>query len=235
MLLTIDVGNTKTHFGLFRGKKLIRHKSVETRNIKKEGLTISKADSVAICSVVPEMTPLIKKKIKVPYLIVNHKTDLGLKIKYKNPGKVGADRLANAVAAKFIYGCPALVVDFGTAITIDVISKEGDYLGGVIMPGLDIIRYGLSQNTALLPLVPFVRTRRILGKNTEEAIQSGMFYGIRGMVKELIMGLKKQLHLPAKTVIISTGGYSDLIGKGIGKVDKYLTLKGLRIIYERHQ
>jgi len=237
MLLAIDVGNSKTHCGLFRDKKLIRYWSVDTRKIveKKCSFDLDRVRNAVVCSVVPKATSALKENLKIPILFVNSKTDLGFKIKYKFPKKVGADRLANAAGVKFLYGYPALVIDFGTAITIDVISKTGDYIGGVIMPGLDIVRTGLNKGTALLPLVDVHKPKKILGSTTEEAIQSGMYYGIRGMIKQFISDIKKELHLSDKTVIINTGGYSHIWGKGMGKVDKILTLKGLRIIYERNR
>lgn len=233
MLLAIDVGNTLTHYGLFKGNKLIKH-YIERGATRPAvaGAPMSRDwtfDEAVVCSVVPSVVP----RLGVPTLFVNHKLDLGLRIKYKYPSKVGADRLANSVAVKFIYGCPAFVVDFGTAVTIDVISKNGDYLGGVIMPGLDMIRYGLNEKTALLPLAPVGKPKKILGQTTKDAIQSGMYYGILGMIKQLIDGLKKELHLPSKTVIINTGGYAKILVAG--RIDQFLTLKGLRIIYERNR
>lgn len=224
MLLAIDIGNTMTHYGLFKGDRLVRHGCIETGHFQGPTLKIG-WEMAVVCSVVPK----VKLRLGVPTLFVTPNLDLGLKVYPKNPG---ADRLANAVAVKFLYGYPALVVDFGTAITIDVVSKKGDYLGGVIMPGLNMIRYGLYEKTALLPLVKVEKPKKILGQNTEDAIKSGIYYGIKGMVEQLIYGLKKELRFPKKTVIISTGGYSELLG--VGKIDKFLTLKGLRIIYERN-
>ena len=242
MLLAIDVGNSKVHCGLFKGEKLCKQWSFDTKDIKEKGINSPILsgrrhlyEGAIICSVVPAVISVLRKKLRIPSLVVSNKIDLGLKIKYKYPGKVGADRIANAVAAKFLYGVPSLVVDFGTAITIDVISKKGDYLGGVIMPGLDIIRKGLYEKTALLPLAKIKKPRKVLGSVTEDAIQSGLYFGIRGMIRQLILDIKKELHLSNKTVIINTGGYSDTWGKGIGKIDKFLTLKGLRVIYERNR
>jgi type III pantothenate kinase len=237
MLLAIDIGNSKTHCGLFRNKKLIRQWSINTKDVidGKWDCSLKGVSEAVVCSVVPEAVSAIKQNLKIPVLFVNSKIDLGFKIKYKAPEKVGADRIANTAGVKFLYGYPALVVDFGTAITIDVVSKSGDYLGGVIMPGLDIIRQGLNAGTALLPLVNVMKPRKVLGATTEEAIQSGMYYGIRGMIKQLILDIKKELHLSDKTVIINTGGYSHIWGKGTGKVDRFLTLKGLRVLYERNR
>lgn len=218
MLLAVDVGNTVTHYGLFKGEKLYVKNRVPPM-----------FSEAVVCSVVPEKTPVFKK----PTLIVNHKLDLGLKIKYKNPGDVGTDRLADAVAVKFIYGYPAIIIDFGTAITIDAISKTGDFIGGIILPGINMIRQGLNEKTALLPLVPLGKPKRILGRTTKGAIRSGLYYGIRAMIRQLVNDLKKELRFGGKTVIINTGGNADFLASG--RIDKYLTLKGLRIIYERNR
>lgn len=214
------MGNTTTHYGLFRGDRLVDHV---------QGCTLNTLNMAFTEAVAASVVPKVKLNLGVPTLVVSQKLDLGLRVCASG---VGADRLANAVAAKFLYGYPALVVDFGTAITIDVISKEGDYLGGVIMPGLDMIRYGLNERTALLPLVDIKRPRRVLGQTTEDAMRSGMYYGVKGMIDYLLDRLKKELRFPKKTVIINTGGYSHIFG---GRVDKFLTLKGLKIIYERNR
>lgn len=232
MLLAIDVGNSRIHCGLFNGSRLVKHKDIK----KGDSAPFQQwpYSEVVMCSVTPKGDQIIKKNLKIRPLTVNHKLDLGLKVRYKYPHKVGADRLANAVAAKFLYGCPSLVIDYGTAITIDVISKKGDYIGGIIVPGLDIMRHGLHERTALLPLVKHRRPKKTLGYTTEDAIRAGLHYGIQGMIEYLTLRLKKELHLSDKTAIINTGGYAHLWGKGIGKLDEFLTLKGLRIIYERN-
>lgn len=242
MLLTIDIGNSRINCGLFNGRKLIKHKGISIRNIKDiRGSVFNNSiktwdySEAVICSVVPRFTSVIKKQLKVPVLVINNKSDIGLKIKYKRPREVGADRLANAAAVKFLYGHPAFVIDFGTAVTIDIISCTGDYLGGVILPGLDMIRYGLYEKTALLPLVSIKKTKKILGQSTKTAIQSGIYHGMRGTVKQLIKDLKKELRFPQKTVIITTGGYAGILGSGIGKMDEFITLKGLEVIYERYK
>ena len=231
MLLAIDVGNTSIHCGLFRGDRLYRQWNLRRDTKVKQHKEVTAA---VICSVVPKLTLIVKRALSVPTLEVNSGLDLGLKIRYKNPNLVGADRLANAVAVKYLYSAPALVIDFGTATTIDVISHRGDYLGGVILPGIEMVRKGLAENTAMLPLVQLRRPKRILGQNTKEAIQSGLYYGFCGMIKQLILDLKKELRFSKKTVIIATGGYADFLDMDM-EVDPNLTLKGLKLIYERNK
>lgn len=236
MLLAIDVGNSRINCGLFNGRRLLRQWSFSASAIPRNFYPRKKVRAAVIGSVVPRVTEILKKRLAVSTLLVNSRMDLGLKIKYKNPRQVGADRLANAVAARCIYGAPALVVDFGTATTIDVISRRGDYLGGLIMPGLEMARQALRNNTALLPLVPLKRRRRALGRTTREAIQAGLYFGFQGMVKAALVRLKKELRFPAKTVIIATGGYAGFLASGVFKrIDSALTLKGLNLIYRRNE
>lgn len=232
MLLAVDIGNSIVNCGLFKGEKLTAKWSFPTGGeiqLRRKNVT-----AAIISSVVPKVTKIVKKNLDIPVLEVSEALNLGFKIRYKNPKKVGADRLANASAARNLYGMPALIVDFGTATTIDVISHEGDYLGGVILPGVDMIRKGLNSNTALLPLVSLKRPKRILGQDTVSAMRSGIYYGFCGMIKQLLIGLKKELRFPKKTVIIATGGYAKFFAKGVNAViNKDLTLQGLRLIYER--
>lgn len=233
MLLAIDIGNTRTACGLFEREKLITYFFVPTG--KKIFLERNDISAVVLGSVVPKATGIVRKSFKaVPILEVNSGLDLGLKIKYKNPHEVGADRLANAVAVKNLYSVPAFVIDFGTAVTIDVVSAQGDYLGGVILPGIEMVRRALYENTALLPHVQFKKPHRILGQTTINAIQSGLFYGFRGMVRQLVRDLMKELRFPKKTVIIATGGNAVSFAKSINAIlSPTLTLEGLRLVYER--
>ncbi len=236
MLLAIDVGNSQINCGLFKGKRLMRSWSFSAGAIPRNFYPRKLVTSAVIGSVVPSTTAVIKKRLSVPVLVVNCAVDLGIKIKYRNPRQVGADRLANAVAARSIYGSPALVVDFGTATTIDVISRGGDYLGGLIMPGLEMARQALRKNTALLPLVPLKRPRRVLGQTTAEAVRAGLYFGFRGMIRESLDRLKKELRFPRKTVIIATGGHAGFLAPGMfDKIDPALTLKGLNIIFLRNE
>jgi len=232
MLLAIDIGNTYIHCGLFKGNKLYRQWVVSKIAFIKQYKSVK---AVVMSSVVPELSPVVKIKFTIPVLEVSADIDLGIKIKYRYPKQVGADRLANAAACKYIYGGPAVIVDFGTAVTIDAVSSSGDYLGGIILPGMDIARKGLALNTALLPLVPMKHPKKILGRDTKTAIQSGLYYGFSYMIKGLITSLKKELRFSKKTVIIGTGGYASFMKSKNMIVDPALTLKGLRLIYERNR
>ena len=236
MLLAVDIGNTKIDCGMFKGEKLVKRWSVPTDSkLKRKDFQRNGIDAAVIGSVVPKATKAVKDKINVPCLVVSSKIDLGIKLKYKNKKQIGADRLANAVAAYSLYGVPSLVVDFGTAITIDIVSAKGEYLGGVIMPGADMIREVLSKNTALLPLVKLKKLKRVGIGSTEEAICSGIYFGLVDMVRGILGRLRKELRFSKKTVIISTGGYAKLMEKDINcVVDQALTLNGLRLIYEKN-
>ncbi|MCL4517507.1 MAG: type III pantothenate kinase, partial [Firmicutes bacterium] len=160
----------------------------------------------------------------------------GLSIKMENPREVGADRIVNAVAAMEKYGGPVIVIDFSTATTFDVISGRGEYLGGVIAPGLSISVEALVQRTAQLPRIEMVKPRRVIGKNTVSSMQSGVMYGAVGQVNEIVRRLKEELGGDA--YVVATGGLAEMISKEtreINEVNPLLTLEGLRILYERNQ
>ena len=235
MLLAIDIGNSNISCGLFQADRLKRQWNFPAAQLNRKSFQKISYDAVVMASVVPKVTKIIKNNLKVPILNVTADLDLGIKIKYQKPRQIGADRIANVVAANNFYGTPALIVDFGTATTIDVLSLSGEYLGGLIMPGVDIARNALSEKTALLPLVSLRKPKKVLGKNTVEAIQSGIYYGFQGMIEHTLANLKKELRFSKKTVIISTGGYAKLMEKDINcVVDQALTLNGLRLIYEKN-
>ena len=170
-------------------------------------------------------------------MVVTSDLNLGLKIWYKNPRQVGADRIANAIGVRKYYGTPAIVIDFGTAVTFDVISFGGEYLGGVILPGMGLSRDILHERTALLPWVNIIKTEEVLGRDTESAIQSGIYWGFVGMVKYLLKRLKASVFtgFESDVKVVATGGYVSYFLSDLEEVqhfDSNLTLKGLKAIYK---
>lgn len=255
-LLTIDVGNTNITYGLFKGSEIThqwrtqmkRGKTSDEYGIEMEqilhhfGFDHTVVSDVIIGSVVPDLMhtlPAMCQRFlkKEPY-IVGEGTKSGINIRLENPRAVGADRIVNAVAGFEKYGGPLIIVDIGTAITLDVIDCEGDYLGGSIAPGIAIAAEALFTRTSKLPKVELVVPDKAIGKNTIEAMQAGLVYGYIGLIDGLVEETKKELadicsDTPA---IIATGGYSALLAKNskyIERIDKDLTLVGLRLIYER--
>ena len=189
---------------------------------------------VAVCSVVPKKNDLVRKVAKgTKILWLTPSIKLGVGIDYPNPKGIGADRLANAAAVAALYGCPAIVVDFGTAVTFDIISAQRKYIGGVIAPGLESMTNFLYQRTALLPKLSLKEPRSAVGKSTIEAMRSGAVIGYRGLVREILARIKSERFSGRKVHVIATGGYADLIGKRLGEIDSVhpnLTLEGLRIV-----
>jgi len=252
MLLVIDVGNTNTSLGVFNGTELLAHwrlttarartvdeYGVHARNLfELAGLDFKAIDAIAICSVVPPLNFTLKRMAEVYFhltpLFVDHTTDTGLTILYKPPGDVGADRIVDAVAAIEKYGAPCIVVDFGTATTFNAISKNGEYLGGVITPGITISSDALFERTAKLPRVEIKRPLKVIGSSTIDAMQSGLYYGFSGLVDGILRKMIEELGGSAR--VIATGGLAPLIATGselIELVDETLTLEGLRLVYER--
>lgn len=257
MILVIDVGNTNIVFGIYEDENLLydwRIASLKDRTSDEYGLLfnqvfqlndieIKNIESIIISSVVPPLmhtlSTMCKKYFNINPIIIGPGVKTGMHIKYDNPKEVGADRIVNAVAGYEKYGGPLIVVDFGTAITFDSISKEGDYLGGVITPGINISTEALFLRTSKLPKVEIVKPTKIIGKNTINSIQSGIMYGYIGMVDYIIEKMIEEMDSNVEEIkVIATGGFGGLIGnesKYIEKVDKMLTLDGLRIIYERNR
>jgi type III pantothenate kinase len=254
MLLAIDIGNTNIVLGVFKEKNLVTNWRIFTEKDKtadEYGISIlnlfhfSKINpfsisGIIISCVVPPLisvfTQMSEKYFKINPLIVAPGIKTGLAILYDNPHEVGADRIVNGVAAYHKYGGPCIVVDFGTATTFDAISEKGEYLGGSIAPGLYISAEALSEKTAKLPRVEIKRPKNIIGKTTVASIQSGLFYGYIGLIEKIISQMKKELG--SKTKVISTGGIAEEITAQIKMInyhDPYLTLEGLRIIYERNK
>jgi type III pantothenate kinase len=244
MLLAIDIGNTSIHNGVFDKKVLKRAFRIPTYsgdlagNYKVKLKPYLKAiDSVIITSVVPialkNVEKAIKKTINRNCIVVGRDVDSGVENLYKNPGQVGSDRLVNARAAYELYGGACIVVDFGTAITIDIVNGKRQYIGGVIAPGPGISLWALYEKTALLPKVIIKKPKGILGKETKESMLIGIIYGFSSLCDGIVHKLKRRYSRNAKVIV--TGGFSELIGpycESADKIDINLTIKGLRLIAE---
>lgn len=242
MLLAIDIGNTNIHNGVFDKKVLKKTfriptyaKNLNAQYAGKLNPCAGKIERVIIASVVPAALKKVEKAIKDitgrKSMVIGRDIDSGVKNLYKNPRQVGSDRLVNARSAYELYGGGCIIVDFGTAITIDIVNKKRQYIGGVIAPGPEISLWALSERTALLPKVAIKKPNGILGRETKESMLIGIVYGFSSLCDGIVRKLKRQYCAHAK--VIATGGFSKLIGpycESIDKIDPDLTLKGLRII-----
>jgi type III pantothenate kinase len=252
MLLVIDIGNTNTSLGVYEGERLVTHWRLTTarsrtvdewgvhaRNLfALAGLDFKSIDAIAVASVVPPLNFTLKQMAERYFnltpLFIDHTVDTGVPILYEPPSDVGADRIVDAVAAIRKYGAPCIVVDFGTATTFDAINSKGEYLGGVITPGIAISSDALFQRAAKLPRVEIKRPENVIGSTTVEAMQSGLYHGYAGLVDGILSRMIDELGGTPK--VIATGGLAPLIAKGsklIQDVDENLTLDGLRLVYER--
>jgi type III pantothenate kinase len=256
MLLAIDIGNSHTVLGIFSKEKLIddfRVTSNHAVTADECGILVRqflhdhrKVTGVIICSVVPPLTSVYldmsRRFLKVDPVLVSCNLPLGIRIIYDDPSKVGADRIANAVAAHQIYGGPVVVVDLGTSTNFDVISDKGEYLGGAIAPGVETSSAHLFQRAAQLFKVSLETPRKAIGNSTEESMRSGIVFGFVGQIDEIVSRIKDELkrehRIRKRPRVVATGGLAELIAKEsktIEKVNPTLTLEGLRRIYLQTQ
>jgi type III pantothenate kinase len=254
MLLAIDVGNSNTSLGVYEEERLIAHwrlttarertvdeYGVHSRNLfELAGLDFKAITAVAIASVVPPLNFTLRRMSEVYFhhapLFVDHNTNTGVPILYDPPSDVGADRIVDAVAAIHKYGSPCIIVDFGTATTFDAINERGEYLGGVITPGINISSDALFARTARLPRVEIRRPSSVIGSSTVGSMQSGLYYGYAGLVDGILKRMREELGENVR--VIATGGLAPLIATGsdyIEEIDDSLTLDGLRLVYERNR
>ncbi len=253
MLLVIDVGNSNTVLGTYRGDELTQEWRIATdkdRTVDEYAMLVhnlfelaqmrfNQLSAVIISCVVPPMLnsleALCKKYFDLVPLVVGPGMKTGMPIQYDNPKEVGADRIVNAVAAYERWHCGMIVVDFGTATTFDVISATGEYQGGAIAPGIGISAEALFARASKLPRVEFIRPAQVVAKNTVNSMQSGIFYGYVGLVEGIVARICEEVGLPLK--VVATGGLAASISEASGVIDcvePFLTLEGLRILYQRN-
>lgn len=251
MLLAIDVGNTNIVLGVFDKERLVESWRVGTKTqitpdeyamIFKDlfnfaGLDFRQIEGVIVSTVVPPLLPVMtemsRKYFRIEPMIVTNEIKTGIRIRYDNPKEIGADRIVNAAAAFRLFGGPLIIVDFGTATTFCAVTKDGEYLGGAIAPGIKISAEALFQKASKLPRVELTRPRSVIGSDTVSAMQAGIIYGYAGLVDGVVERIRKTLSPDAK--VVATGGLAELISpetKSIQEVRPHLTLEGLRMLFE---
>lgn len=234
--LLININNTNTTFALATRDRLLQIRRQPTATVGAAPFPRAAYRQIVLASVVPAVTRRLRRRLPVQPLLVDAFCDLGIGVRYPRKKQIGADRLANAVAVTRLYGAPAIVVDFGTAVTFDIVNAQREYVGGVIAPGLAAVTDYLYQRTALLPRITLAEPRSVIGKSTVGAMRVGAVIGYRGLVKEILAALRRQPGLK-RAVVVATGGYGDLLARripDIQHVNPRLTLEGLRFIYGRH-
>jgi type III pantothenate kinase len=249
MLLAVDSGNTETVFGLYERQELGDRWRIAT-DAKRTGdelgallsdfLDLSRIDGICLASSVPrlvrEYEHVADRWAHAPVLVVGPGVATGIAIHYDDPRELGPDRIANSVAARERFGSPVIVVDFGTSTNFDIVGPDGDFVGGVLAPGIETSMEALFSRAARLVKVDYVEPPQVIGKTTEQALRSGLVYGFAGQVDGIVEAIRAQLGLEAKAV--ATGGLADLIAphaRTVSAVEPFLTLDGLRLIWERNQ
>jgi type III pantothenate kinase len=258
VLLAIDVGNTNVLFGLFdtpeERSDLAHHWRITTRReqtsdelgvllralFEQAGRGVAEVTDVILSTVVPPLLPIWEracaKLFGRPPVVVGPGIRTGMPIRYENPREVGADRIVNAVAAVELVGAPVIAVDFGTATTFDCVSEKSEYLGGAIFPGIHVAMEALFERTSMLHRVEIARPRNAIGRTTTQSLQSGLLFGYAGMVDAMVLRLRAELGAEAR--VIATGGLAQLIAsetQSIERVEPFLTLEGLRILFEKNR
>ena len=235
--LLVNINNTNTSFALANSRvfcvssKCRRHRCERFHSRGPAFL------GIVLSSVVPAMTKRVRCMLPMRPLVVSADIDLGIGVRYPRKKQIGADRLANAVAVAELHGAPAIVVDFGTAVTFDIVNARSEYVGGVIAPGLASVTEYLYQRTALLPRITLAEPKSVIGKSTVDAMRVGAVIGYRGLVREILHALKRERGMK-RAVIVATGGYGDLMARKIPEIEHVnplLTLEGLRFIYLRNR
>ena len=245
MLLAVDAGNTQTVYGLYDGARLVEQRRVATEPTRtgdelgaliSDLLDLESVDGVCLSSTVPQLVReyehFAEKWAKAPLLIVGPGARTGIALRYDDPREVGPDRIVNSVAARDRYGAPCIVVDFGTSTNFDVVSAEGEYVGGVLAPGIEVSMEALFAKAARLTKVDFIEPPTVIGKTTTQALQSGVVYGFAGQVDGIVEHIRDELGSEARA--IATGGLAELIAphaRTIERVDHDLTLEGLRLVW----